>query len=749
MSTFIKTTLLLLALLLPASAAAQDFEVDGIYYTINGNQISVSVTYLKNSDGSSAYSYSGDITIPETVNYRGATYMVTRIDNWAFKGCTELTSVVIPNSVTYISDSAFENCSGLTSVTMGNSVTVIKDYAFRGCSGLTSITLPSSLRVIGNDSFMSCTGLTSIAIPDSVTHIGTYAFAFCTNLTSTIVIPKRVINIGEGLFHYCTGLPGIIVDSENSTYDSRNHCNAIIETSSNKLIAGCKNTIIPNTVKALGYGAFSGCTDLKNITIPGSVTFIGSYAFSLCEGLTGIAIPSSVTYIGGGAFYNCCGLADVYSYIADPTAISMGNDVFYQDPEHYSSRTLHVPEGTVGAYQADWRWQQFFGQIVTDPSPTFTGVGDFPAIEVTPELSTGLNKIFVIYNTDGVKMNFTAATDDAVTWQRFDYSSGQLNIEELTDTTHTGNVTTLNHVIPNTGYRITDGSRVYYYWVVNYVDYGLEFNDISSNSVDPCDLMTIDVDGQAGAIPYYTVGGDRQVLDRDIRLTYHSMVWDDTYHRWQYQKFVESFAHLDQTMAIVPPLCDTDFMLTGDRFLEEWGLGWAVEGAYFDTQAVDCRSMVEPNDDVLYGIHGEIIGAVPLQLAFSGYPTDAVASRAWEIATDPEFENIILQQPGQDEFDYTFMRAGNYYVRYRVANATGTCEACGDTHTIIVNYGVHPIHPGDVNGDWSVDIADINAVISHILQGNPYYSVPIDVNDDGEITVADVNFIIDVILCGI
>lgn len=749
MSTFIKTTLLLLALLLPASAAAQDFEVDGIYYTINGNQISVSVTYLKNSDGSSAYSYSGDITIPETVNYRGATYMVTRIDNWAFKGCTELTSVVIPNSVTYISDSAFENCSGLTSVTMGNSVTVIKDYAFRGCSGLTSITLPSSLRVIGNDSFMSCTGLTSIAIPDSVTHIGTYAFAFCTNLTSTIVIPKRVINIGEGLFHYCTGLPGIIVDSENSTYDSRNHCNAIIETSSNKLIAGCKNTIIPNTVKALGYGAFSGCTDLKNITIPGSVTFIGSYAFSLCEGLTGIAIPSSVTYIGGGAFYNCCGLADVYSYIADPTAISMGNDVFYQDPEHYSSRTLHVPEGTVGAYQADWRWQQFFGQIVTDPSPTFTGVGDFPAIEVTPELSTGLNKIFVIYNTDGVKMNFTAATDDAVTWQRFDYSSGQLNIEELTDTTHTGNVTTLNHVIPNTGYRITDGSRVYYYWVVNYVDYGLEFNDISSNSVDPCDLMTIDVDGQAGAIPYYTVGGDRQVLDRDIRLTYHSMVWDDTYHCWQYQKFVESFAHLDQTMAIVPPLCDTDFMLTGDRFLEEWGLGWAVEGAYFDTQAVDCRSMVEPNDDVLYGIHGEIIGAVPLQLAFSGYPTDAVASRAWEIATDPEFENIILQQPGQDEFDYTFMRAGNYYVRYRVANATGTCEACGDTHTIIVNYGVHPIHPGDVNGDWRVDIADINAVISHILQGNPYYSVPIDVNDDGEITVADVNFIIDVILCGI
>ena len=738
--------LLLLALLLPALAVtAQDFEVDGIYYNINGNQVSVSVTYQKNSDGSSNYSYSGDITIPATVTYGGVTYTVSTIGSWAFKGCKDLTSVIIPNSVTYISDSAFEYCSGLTSVTIGNSVSVIQDYAFRGCSGLTSITLPNALRVIGNDSFMGCSGLTSISIPDSVTHIGVFAFAFCSNLTSTIVIPKTVIKIGEGLFHYCTGLPGVIVDSDNPNYDSRNDCNAIIETSSNRLVAGCKSTVIPNSVTALGYAAFSGCTGLMNIDIPNSVTHIGDYAFSLCSSLTSIAIPSSVTHIGLAAFYNCSGLDDVYSYIADPSAISMGNDVFYQDPADYVSRTLHVPEGTVDAYQADWRWYRFFGQVVADPTPTFTG-GELPVIEVTPELSTGLNKIFVVYNTDGVKMNFTAATDDAVTWQRFDYSSGQLQIEELTDITRTGNITTLNHIIPNTGYRITDGSRIYYYWVVNYADYRLELNDMSFNNVDPCDLMTINVEGQGVTIPYYTVDGRRQVLDRDIKLTYYSLVWNDTNNYWLRRQFVESFAALDQGMAIVPPLCDTDFMLTGDRFLEEWGYGESLEGFYFVTQTVDCRSIVEPNDDVLIDIHGEIIGAVPLQLSFEGYPTDAVANSSWEIATDPEFENVILRQSDKDDLDYTFTKAGNYYVRYSVANVTGTCKAYGTPHTIIVNYGEHPNLPGDVNGDDEVNIADVNAVIDFIQQGDQYYSVSADVNNDGEISIADINAIIDIIL---
>ena len=729
MKNFIKTTLLLLALLLPAIATAYDFEVDGIYYNINGNNVAVA---------SSPYSsrYSGDVIIPETVSYDSVTYAVTAIDNEAFWDCSDMTSITIPNSV----------------ITIGNE-------AFRYCSGLQDVTIPSSVTSIGNGAFCWCRGLTSVTIPSTVTSIGINPFWGSSSITS------------------------ITVENGNPNYDSRDNCNAIIETATNTLITGCLNTVIPDSITVISYFAFScctgltsvnipntvtsiqlrafhGCDDLLSVTFPKSVTFIGELAFNDCWSLETLSIPNSVTTIGERAFWGCYNLKDVYSYIRDLDNVSIGENVFESYTGDYPSRrTLHVPQGTADAYQADENWAPFFGQIVDDLSPsdeygdgglTFTGDGQYPVIEVTPGKSTGLDKIFVVYNTDEVKMNYIASTDDAVTWESFNWSNGQFHIEELTDITHAGNVTTLNHVIPNTGYRISDGSHVYYCWVVNYADYCLKLNDMSFDNVAPCDLLKLNVDGQGGAIPYYTVAGQQQVLDREIKLTYHSLVWDDTNHWWQEQETVESFASLDQTMAIVPPLCDTSFRLTGDRFLEEWGISETMESACFFTQAVDCRSMVEPSDDVLIDTHGEIIGAVPLQLSFVGYPTDAVASRAWEIATDPEFENVILQQSNEsnvDELDYTFTRAGNYYVRYRVANATGTCEAYGETYTIIVNYGEHPYVLGDVNGDLKADIADINALIDYILQGN-YYSVRFDVNDDGEISIADVNALIDIIVSG-
>ena len=166
-------------------------------------------------------------------------------------------SIVIPSSVTY------------NSVTY--SVTSIGISAFDGCSALTSITIPNSVTSIGDYAFKGCSGLTSVTIPNSVTSIGNYAFSGCSGLTS------------------------ISVESGNTHYDSRNSCNAIIETSSNTLIAGCKNTVIPNSVTSIGDYAFSGCSDLTSVTIPNSVTSIGNYAFNGCSGLTSITIPNSVT----------------------------------------------------------------------------------------------------------------------------------------------------------------------------------------------------------------------------------------------------------------------------------------------------------------------------------------------------------------------------------------------------------------------------------------------------------------------
>ena len=228
----------------------------------------------------------------------------------AFSKCTGLTSITIPNSVMTIDNNAFDRCSGLTSITIPNSVTSIGRCAFEGCSGLTSITISGSVTSIGEYAFRSCSGLTSITIPNSVTSIGLDAFYGCSGLTS-IMIPNSVTSIDWGAFGGCTNLTTIVVEEGNTIYDSRNNCNAIIETSSNKLIVGCKNTTIPNSVTSIGNYAFDRCSGLTSVTIPNSVTAISRWAFYRCSGLTSITIPNSVTSIEWGAFAGCTSLTSI------------------------------------------------------------------------------------------------------------------------------------------------------------------------------------------------------------------------------------------------------------------------------------------------------------------------------------------------------------------------------------------------------------------------------------------------------
>ena len=173
MINLIKLTLLLV-LLLPVTANAYDFEVNGIYYSMSGTKKAM-VTYKEFN----LASYSGNVTIPATVTYNGTTYSVTKIGSSAFKYCSGLASVTIPNSVTTIGYGAFYDCSGLTSVTIPNSVMTIGEYAFRGCSGLSCVDIGNSVTTIGYGAFYDCSGLTSVTIPNSVMTIGEYTFYGC------------------------------------------------------------------------------------------------------------------------------------------------------------------------------------------------------------------------------------------------------------------------------------------------------------------------------------------------------------------------------------------------------------------------------------------------------------------------------------------------------------------------------------------------------------------------------------------
>ena len=155
-------------------SSAYDAYINGIFYNFSSSE--ATVTYQNSSHNS----YSGDVVIPATVTYQGKTYSVTSIGNDAFRVCSRLTSVTIPNSVTSIGKNAFSGCSGLTSVTIPNSVTRIGYSAFEDCSGLTSITIPNSVTSIGGWAFAYCSGLTSVHITDltawcGITFDGSYA----------------------------------------------------------------------------------------------------------------------------------------------------------------------------------------------------------------------------------------------------------------------------------------------------------------------------------------------------------------------------------------------------------------------------------------------------------------------------------------------------------------------------------------------------------------------------------------------
>ena len=229
----------------------------------------------------------------------------------------------------------------------------------------------------------------------SVTRIGQDAFYECSNLTS-VTIPISVTSIGNLAFGDCTGLTSIAVEPGNTTYNSCENSNAIIETSTNTLIAGCKNTVIPNSVTSIGKAAFFGCTGLTSITIPNSVTSIGDYAFDGCTGLTNLTIPNSVTSIGcyvfywctgltsvtisnsvtsigDWAFYECTGLTTIISEIQQPFEIRRDVFVYWNnDTSSYQfiPATLYVPKGTKEKYESTSAWNLFEDNIIELEDPT-------------------------------------------------------------------------------------------------------------------------------------------------------------------------------------------------------------------------------------------------------------------------------------------------------------------------------------------------------------------------------------------
>lgn len=373
-----------------------DFKEDNVFYKICEDSTTVEVC-SQNSFGVIYFdSYSGDIVIPSTVTHEGKTYDVIGISGGAFYMCDGLTSVSIANSVTYIEGygimnswqgsyyvGTFGNCTNLRSIIFPDQITAIGSWTCYGCSSLSEIDLPESLTSIGGNAFSGCSSLTELSIPDNVTSIAGSAFSDCSSLKS-VYFGKSMTSFFGSSFENCSGIESIRVSSENVTLDSRDDCNAVIETSTNCLVFGCKNTIIPLSVSEIGYGAFKGCRGLMSIVIPDAVTTIGSEAFYGCSGLSSVTIPNSVISIGSSAFSYCSGLTSVsigssvntignYAFSSCSsldsvtcwalTPPSINNYSFSGTP---SSMTVYVPQQSLETYRSNISWKRFNLQSIQE-----------------------------------------------------------------------------------------------------------------------------------------------------------------------------------------------------------------------------------------------------------------------------------------------------------------------------------------------------------------------------------------------
>ena len=289
-------------------------------------------------------------TIPSSFSKYGITYTVIGIGETAFMDCENLESIILPQTITTIEHEAFKNCSNLTSIDLSTTLTTIGYAAFYSCRKLSSIQFPTSLIKIGSNAFQY-SGIKTVFIPQNLAEIGNRAFAGCDSLTA------------------------IIVDDNNLIYNSKDNCNAVLKGT--ELVAGCKNTIIPEgtttigdaafydhklliditlpqSIKNIEDNAFSGCSNLKSINVPMSVTNIGDLAFYACRNLESIQIPENTLSIGEYAFAFCSELKEIESYIKNPFDLEEGVFDFNKN-----NTTLFVPVGTINDYKQKSGWKDF------------------------------------------------------------------------------------------------------------------------------------------------------------------------------------------------------------------------------------------------------------------------------------------------------------------------------------------------------------------------------------------------------
>ena len=737
------------------------------------------------------------VTIPNSV---------TSIGSSAFHGCKGLTSITIPNSVTSIGYGAFGGCKGLKSFTIPNSVTSIGGHAFDGCSGLTSVTIPNSVISIESFTFAGCSGLTSVTIPNSVTSIAYWAFYGCSGLTS-VTIPNSVKIIGEEAFGDCSRLRTVTLnyDLTVKNYDSSNSLVSIFGPQVSSYILGQSTRIgsyafsgctgltsitIPNSVTSIGESAFSGCTGLTSVSIGNSVTSIGESAFSGCTGLTSVTIPKSVTSIGASAFYHCSGLTS----ITIPNSVtSIDSDAFlgctgltsvhisdisawcgirfkngYSNPLHYASHlyingekiiNLVIPNSVRGIGELAFYCCTDLTSVTIPNSVTGIGKNAFwgcsslrevtlnSAAVVATRYSSGY-KFATIFGSQ-VSSYILGESVNAIGEGAFDDCTGLTSVTIPNSVTSIGDraffgcsgLTSID--IPNSVKSIGESaffgcSGLRKVTLNNNTIVSKEYT-ISSNlaSLFGTQVKEYVLGDRIAQIGKAAFAGSTELTTINIPQSVTRISTDAFYYCQKLEKVIALRGDPGAYQCSETAFCENSELssLKSIKLIVPRGCASAYKSIspwrYFLIEE-DATSILATGISLSQTSLALTSAGATVQLSATVIPSYATNKSVTWSSSAPAVATV--SRTGL----VTAVAKGTATITATTADGSNLSASC------VVTVDIPTITPGDINGDNDVDVADIVAVIDHVLSVG--YNASGDVNGDGSVDVADIVAVIDYVL---
>jgi len=347
-------------------------------------------------------------------------------------------------------------------------------------------------------------------------------------------------------------------------------------------------------------------------------------------------------------------------------------------------------------------------------NPVFS-VPESQVVPVDVAASTGLSKVFVIYDSDGVRMSVTGNAEFATFG-----SSGAAYAENRPS--QNGTITLGKD---DCGIVVSAGGSTEYYWIVNYQNHLFREGSLTEDtSLSDCSRIALSFDGNAAPIRYYSINGRGTELSREITLSYDALVYSEESGSYTQSRIDEQMASVSATLFVPASGCQTNYEITPDRFAQLWGIGSVCSSDIFPARLVEAQTKVtqaERDVDNEKNVETALGGSAPVDISFSAAVTDAAIFHEWQFSKYAEFDDIDRRFTDLD-FDYSFTDAGTTYCRLIAANAAGACEYISETFEVFVGESklecpnaFSPYGTPGINDEWKVSYQSIISFECHIF----------------------------------